>query len=163
MTLKNIWSLQVGEIIASDYIKKALGKSYEIFIPLNNQLKDYDLVLMNQKTKKVVKIQVKESREYNLGQANGWFSVSKDKVLNKVADFYIFLIYTAEDKEYKKMMTPRMLIIPSDILLDKSKNKKDRKNRFDYYFKIQKNKAWEDRDVMVDYSEYINNFNLLKI
>ena len=52
MTLKNVWSLQVGEVIVADLLKKNLGKDYEIFIPLNNHLKDYDLVLMNQKTKK---------------------------------------------------------------------------------------------------------------
>lgn len=80
MTLKNIWSLPVGEVITADLIKRNLGKDYEIFIPLNNQLKDYDLVLMNQKTKKVAKIQVKESREYNLGMADGWFAIKNKKL-----------------------------------------------------------------------------------
>lgn len=165
MTLKNIWSLQVGEVITADLIKKKLGKDYEIFIPLNNQLKDYDLILMNQKTKKIAKIQVKESREYNLGMADGWIGIKKDKVMSKVTDFYIFLVYTAEENEHKIKMTYRMLIVPSQVLLDKSMHKKagKRDGAFDYYFKIQKDKAWEDREGHIDYSEYINNFDLLKI
>ena len=163
MTLKNIWSLQVGEVITADLIKRNLGKDYEIFIPLNNQLKDYDLVLMNQKTKKVAKIQVKESREYNLGMGNGWFGVNKKKVFDKVADFYVFLIYTAEEDGHKMKMNNRVLIVPADVLLEKSKNKIESKESFDYYFNIQEKKAWEHRNGLVDYSKYLNNFDLLKI
>ncbi|KKK75480.1 hypothetical protein LCGC14_2873270, partial [marine sediment metagenome] len=31
-------------------------------------------------TKKVAKIQVKESREYNLGMADGWFAIKNKKL-----------------------------------------------------------------------------------
>jgi len=163
MTLKNIWSLPVGEVITGDLIKRNLGKNYEVFIPLNNQLKDYDLVLMNQKTKKIAKIQVKESREYNLTKGDGWFGIKKDKVINKVADFYVFLIYTAEKNKHKMKMVNRTLIVPGDILLEKSRHKRVRKGGYDYYFKIQKDKAYEDREQIVDYTKYKDNFDLLRI
>jgi hypothetical protein len=165
MTLKNLWSLQVGEVICADLIKRHLGEDYEVFIPLNNQLKDYDLVIMNQKTKKVSKIQVKESREYNLGIGDGWFNVAKDKVENKVVDFYIFLIYTAEEDKNKMKMVTYPLIVPSDVLLKKSEGKRARKGRYDYYFKIKKDHAYEDRDnreFPIDYTHYVDNFDLLK-
>lgn len=165
MTLKNVWSLQVGEVVVADLIKRKLGKDYEIFIPLNNQLKDYDLIIMNQKTKKIVKIQVKESREYNLGMANGWFGINKQKVMDKVSDFYVFLIYTAEEYKHKMKMNYKTLIVPSEILLSKSRHKKaGKKGGLDYYFRIEKNKAWENREKPIeDYSDYIDNFDLLRI
>lgn len=163
MTLKNVWSLQVGEVITADLIKQHLGKDYEIFIPLNNQLKDYDLVLMNQKTKKIAKIQVKESREYHLGQADSWVGIKEEKVKKKVADFYVFLVYTAKEEKHKMKMIARVLIVPSEKLLENSKNKKSSRGGYDYYFKIQEDKAWDDRDSYVDYSEFIDNFDLLKI
>ena len=147
----------------ADLIKRNLGKDYEIFIPLNNHLKDYDLVLMNQKTKKIAKIQVKESREYNVGMADGWWGINKKKVFEKVVDFYVFLIYTAEEDGHKMKMRNRVLIVPSDVLFEKSKGKRESKGGFDYYFKIQKEEAWEDREEKIDYSEYIENYNLLKI
>ena len=163
MTLKNVWSLQVGEVVVADLLKRNLGKDYEIFIPLNNQLKDYDLVLMNQKTRKIVKIQVKESREYNLGECNGWFGISAKKVRDKVADFYVFIIYTAEENNHKMKMVCRSLVVPAEVLLEKSRSKIESKGGFDYYFKIMPEKAWEDREIEVDYSDYVNNFDLMRI
>jgi hypothetical protein len=163
MTLKNVWSLQVGEVLVADLIKKHLGKDYEVFIPLNNQLKNVDLAVINLKTKKLVTIQVKESREYHLGMADGWIGISKNKVLDKVADFYVFLVYTAKEDGHKMKMTYRTLVVPAEVLLEKSHHKNESKGGFDYYFKFDNNKAWEDREKPTDYSEYIDNFNLLKI
>jgi hypothetical protein len=163
MTLKNVWSLQVGEVITADLIKKNLGKDYEVFIPLNNQLKDYDLVLMNKKTKKIATIQVKESREYNLGIANGWFGINKQKVFDLVCDFYVFLVYTADKNGYKMKMGNRILVVPSRDLLNKSRHKLGSGGNFDYYFEIGKAEASENREIKTDYTKYINNFDLLRI
>ena len=79
--MKNIWSLQVGEVIVAEEIRKRLPKNYQVFIPLNNQLRDIDLILSNLHKKKYVTIQVKESREYKLGEANEWFTISRDKLI----------------------------------------------------------------------------------
>ncbi|KKK75481.1 hypothetical protein LCGC14_2873280 [marine sediment metagenome] len=89
----------------------------------------------------------------------------KQKVIDEVADFYVFLIYTAEKEGHKMKMENRALIVPSKILIEKSKHKKEgkRDKAFDYYFKIQEKWAWEDREDKIDYSDYINNFDLLKI
>ena len=166
MAIKNFWSLQVGEVIVADLIRKHLGKDYEIFIPLNNQLKDIDLVVINLKTKKIATVQVKESREYAVGEGDGWFRIDEHKIKNKVADFYIFMIYSIQENETKLKMATKTLIIPSEVLLEKSKQKTARKGVYTYYFEIKGGKAQEDREDTknpVDYSEYINNYDLLKV
>ncbi len=166
MAIKNFWSLQAGEAIAIDLIKRNIGKKYELFMPLNNQLKNFDLVLMNLNTRKIATIQVKESREYTLGKGNGWFRISKEKVENKVADFYIFLIYISKKYENKSKIEAKTLIVPSGILLEKSKDKKTSKGKYTYYFKIQGRRSYEDRDNRkhpIDYSDYTDNFGLLEI
>lgn len=166
MTLKNMWSLPAGEVICADLIKKNLGRDYEVFIPLNNQLKDFDLLVINKKNKKVNTIQVKESREYDVGEANGWFEVSSNKVKNEVADIYMFLIYTAQEYKNKRRMECRVLIVPSNVLLKKSEKKKIGKdNNYTYDFKIGEKEAFENRDNKkdpIDYSKYIHNFNLIR-
>ncbi len=165
MAIKNFWSLQVGEAVAADTLKSELGKDYEVFIPLNNELTGYDLLLVNNKNRKILKIQVKESRQYKEGQ--GWFKIDKDKVNGLVADFYIFIIYRIVNKNGNEKFEHPMLIVPSKVLREKSKGKKISKGKnnreeYNYNFKIFNNSASEDRDNKVDYSEYINNFKILK-
>jgi len=165
--MKNIWSLQVGEVVVAEEIRKRLPKKYQIFIPLNNQLRDIDLILANLEKKKYVTIQVKESREYTLGEANGWFTISKEKLINpKIdVDYYIFLLYTAKPTKTKFENKTEFIIVPSKVLKEKSKNKKPVKNRLHYYFHINGNKVIEVRESKknpVDYSKYLNNFDLLK-
>ncbi len=167
MAIKNVWSLQVGEAIVGDIIKHHLGKDYELFFPLNSQLKDFDFVLMNKNTKKFSTIQVKESREFNSEKGDGFFIISKSKVQSKVADFYIFLVHTTVATEHKFKIVPRTLIVPAQILWEKSKDKKLIKEKdYYYYFKIQGNKAFDDRegkDKIIYYNDYVDNFDLLKI
>ena len=59
MTIKNIWSLNVDEAIVAEKIKKELGKDYEVFFPINSQLKDIDLLIQNPKTGKSISVREK--------------------------------------------------------------------------------------------------------
>ena len=167
MAIKNFWSLQAGEAVVADLIKKSLGKDYQIFLPLNNQLKDLDLILINTSTRKLATLQVKESREFNEGEGDGLFIVKKEKVDKKVADFYLFLVYAISKKVHKYEIEPRVLVVPSDVLLEKSKTKKLIKGgNYYYYFNIREGEAFDDRegqDKKIDYTEFINDFNILKI
>lgn len=45
--MKNFWSLQVGEAIAAEKLSRYLGKDFQVFFPLNSQLKDVDLLVVN--------------------------------------------------------------------------------------------------------------------
>lgn len=164
--MKNLWSLQVGEVVVAEELSKRLPKNYQVFIPLNNQLRDIDLILSNLDKKNYVTIQVKESREYTLGEANGWFTVSEDKLIkSKIdVDYYVFLLYTARQTKTKYENHTEFIIVPSKILKERSKQKKSVKGRFHYYFHIKDGKAFEVRESKkepVDYSKYLNNFDQL--
>ena len=65
MTIKNLWSLNVDEVITAQKIKSELGKEYEVFFPINSQLKDIDLLLQHPRTGKSKSVQVKGSRTYS--------------------------------------------------------------------------------------------------
>lgn len=167
MAIKNFWSLNVGEVIVADLIKKNLGKDYTIFMPLDNQLKNIDLVLVNIKTKKLSTIQVKESREFTQFLGNGWIIVNKEKVDNLVADFYTFLIYRTIEHEHHIKVKPEIIIVPSKVLKERSANKRVVKNKdYYYFFKVSDKRAYDDhegRNSKIDYSDCLENFDLLKI
>ena len=167
MAIKNFWSLQVGEVIVADLIKKNLGKDYTIFMPLDNQLKSIDLVLVNLRTKKLSTIQVKESREFTQFLGNGWIIVNKEKVDNLVADFYTFVIYRTVEHDHQVKIKPEIIIVPSKILKERSASKRVVKNKdYYYFFKVGNGIAYDDhegRNRKIDYSDCLNNFDLLKI
>lgn len=65
MSIKNLWALNVDELLVADQIKQVFKKKeYDVFFPLNSQMKDIDLMFINLKTKKNQSIQVKGSRTY---------------------------------------------------------------------------------------------------
>ena len=61
---KNFRSLNTDEAIVTGILNEFTEKNIEILIPLNAQMKDTDLIVMNMNNKKAIKIQVKGSRAY---------------------------------------------------------------------------------------------------
>ena len=111
--MKNLWSLQVGEAVVAEKLSEELRNkgNYQVFIPLNNQLKDIDLILADLDKKTYATIQVKESRlysqenkHYSDGKINwGWFQIRQNKLddpKTKV-DFYVFLLYSLRQTKTK--------------------------------------------------------------
>lgn len=52
-TYKNVWSLNADEVVVAGTLQNYLSKDWEVFMPLNAQLKDIDLIaadLTNRKT-----------------------------------------------------------------------------------------------------------------
>ena len=178
MTIKNFWSLNVDEIIAADKIKSELGKEYEVFFPVNSQLKDIDLLIQNLKTGKSKSIQVKGSRTYepsrseakNLGAVKTSWHVIKEKSIfsptNKI-DFFIFVTHEEELTTQKRRIKQNYLIIPINDFRKITKKQKERRSAgyYHYSFIIKGKTATEfnnRQQKTIDFSKYLNNFDLLK-
>ena len=166
MAVRNFWSLQVGEAVFSDLVKRNLPNYYQVFFPLNSQLRGIDLLLFNRETKKVGTIQVKESREFSAG--HGWFIVKASDVEQKTADFYVFIVYKIVSGEHKSGIETKVLIVPSSDLIEKSRGKQlvniKKKPEYHYYFFIDGNKAMDNRENReVDFTKFLDNYEPLKI
>lgn len=166
MVVRNFWSLQVGEAIFSDMVKTKLPNNYQMFFPLNSQLRGIDLLLFNLESNETATIQVKESREFSAG--HGWFIVKAADVDRKAADFYAFIVYNEIEKEHKHHIDKRVLIVPSAELQIRSRSKKlvkvKKTPEYHYYFFIDGKSAFDDREGhKVDFSLFLENFEQLKI
>ena len=181
MTIKNIWSLNVDEAIVAEKIKKELGKKYEVFFPINSQLKDIDLLIQNPKTGKSKAIQVKGSRTWNVkgsrrkklgwGEINSsWFKIKKSSIFsttNKI-DFFIFVTHEPELSRQNRRIKQNFLIIPLEDFrkITKSKKSPPKSGDYWYYFVVKDKKSVDTRDTKsgkpIDFSKYLNNFDLLK-
>lgn len=168
---KNFWSLNTDEAVVTGILRNVIPKSVEVLMPINAQMKDVDLILMNMDTKKSLKIQVKGSRayeprknevvKYGDGSA-GWFYLNKDTIHKSTADFFIFLVYVIEEdkKIGRRIITPHTLTIPTKELMgfcDKHKIV-DKTGKYNFLFWIDppKNKSVEFRDETYDMSEYLD-------
>ena len=181
MTIKNIWSLNVDEAIVAEKIKKELDKKHEVFFPINSQLKDIDLLIQNPKTGKSKAIQVKGSRTWNLKGSRrkklGWGDVSSSwltikecsifSTTNKI-DFFIFVTHEPELSRQNRRIKQNFLIIPLEDFrkITKSKKSPPKSGDYWYYFVVKDKKAVDTRDTKsgkpIDFSKYLNNFDLLK-
>ncbi len=178
MAVKNFWSLNVDEAIVADKLQNELKKSnWEVFFPLRSQLKDIDLLLVNLKSKKTLTIQVKGSRTYTtnvreieqLGEGRtAWFTISKTKIFDTYfpVDYFIFLIHTESSTREKQIIELHYLVMPINELqgiITKTGKRCNKDGNYDFYFRINTSKKsvceHRERNNMVDYSKYLNNFD----
>ena len=179
MGIKNLWSLNVDELLVADHIKQNFKKTdYEVFFPLNSQMKDVDLMLVNLRNNKLSSIQIKgsrtyqpkpiETKKYGNGSA-AWFVIKYNAIFkpgNKV-DFFAFVLHNFTDGEIKREIKIDFLIIPIKDFLKICKSKTMRRTGF-YHFSIwidEKNKRSFDfnnkNGEEIQLSKYLNNWKLL--
>ncbi len=178
MGLKNVWSLNVDELLVADKFKNKLSKKdFEILFPLNSQMKDVDLVLLNLKNNKIKSIQVKGSRTYEprktevqrYGEGGAaWFRIHENSIFdttNKV-DYYIFVLHSLVNGEIKKEIKVDYLIMPIKDFIGYCKAKICRKGGY-YHFIIwidPKSKRSfdfrENKNNPYELSKYINNWDV---
>ncbi len=175
---KNFWALNTDEAVAAGILRNSIPKNLEVFMPLNAQMKDTDLVLMNMDTKKALKIQVKGSRAYEPRKSEiedhgagstGWFYFKKDVVHKNTADYFIFLIYVIEEnkKSGRRTISPHTLTISTFELgrLCKKYKQVGKGDRYNFFFWINplKKTSFEMRNEKFDTSTYLDERGLKKL
>ena len=179
MTIKNFWSLNVDEAILSDKLNKMLGKDYQVFFPVNSQLKDIDLIIYNLKTGQAKSIQVKGSRTYDPRPSelkrygdgrSSWHVINKDSIFNpkNQIDFFIFVLHLGDITTTNRRVVQKYIIIPIGDFRELTNKKQVRNDdKYHYFFWLNSgsktileinNKVNQE----IDYTKYLNNFNFLK-
>lgn len=175
---KNFWSLNTDEAVAAGILRNSMPKNFEILMPLNAQMKDTDLVLMNMDSKRATKIQVKGSRAYEPPKSDivrfgtgstGWFYFKKDVVHRSTADYFIFLIYVIEEnkKSGRRIIAPHTLTISTFELrnLCQRYKKVGKGDRYNFFFWINplKKTSFEMRNLKFDTTKYLDGRGLKQL
>ena len=177
MSIKNMWSLDPDETIVATHIKEFFSKNkiqdYELFFPINKQLKKIDLNVYNLKTKKTITIQVKSSRSYeDKGYEYSWHQVHVDKIDPKTVDIFVFVSYFSVITGKSRMIKPEFIVIPTSKLLDIVKKNKTIKKNGEYHFSFNLDgdyfgdysylQSHINPENGIDFSKYLNKFELVK-
>ncbi|EKD94261.1 MAG: hypothetical protein ACD_26C00145G0004 [uncultured bacterium] len=180
MPTKNLWSLNIDELLVADKLKNFFKKGeYEVFFPLNSQMKGIDLILLNLKNNKVITLQVKGSRtwdpkksevkRYGEGSA-AWFRLDKNSVFkskNKI-DFYILALHCFHDADHKKEIVINYLIIPTRqfrIICSKKTLRKGGYYHFFIWIDCKNSRTFDfnnSANRVIPLSKYLNNWKLIK-
>lgn len=159
VSYKNFLSMNTDEAIVAGVLRDFFKKNAEVFVPINAQLKDIDLVLTDLNAKKFITIQVKGSRayepskkekdEFNTGSC-GWFFLKEEIIRNCKADYFILLIYVIHENINKgrRIIEPHIITIsPKDLYKICQESKVLHKN-YSFYIWVnpKEKKAFEYRD-----------------
>ncbi len=174
---KNFWSLNTDEAVVTGILRNYTPKDIEVLMPINAQMKNIDLILMNISNKKSITIQVKGSKAYEpkknevkrFGEGStGWFFLKKEIIHNSNADYFVFLVYTiTESKKIgRRYIEPHTITIPTKKLQDFCiKHKKPHPDRYSFYFWInpKEKKAFDWRDEQYEVTEYLDKKGFEKL
>jgi len=168
---KNFWSLNTDEAVVTGILREKTPKDIDVLMPINAQMKDVDLVLMDFTNKKSMTIQVKGSKAYEPKKkevekygdgSTGWFFLKKEIIHRSEADYFIFLIYvlTEDNKIGRRFIEPHTITIPTKKLQELCKKyKKPHPERYSFYFWVNPKKkiVFDFRDEKYDVTEYLDD------
>lgn len=166
MPIRNMWSLECGEVVTAEAVEKNILKKVEgteIYFPLHDT--GVDLLVVN--GKKHVSIQVKESRIHEHKKMrettkNSWYRIHewKFKRDRQKVDFYIFLTYLQTIGKHKfEAFEKKFIVIPTSVLETRLKGKSTGVTGiFNFKFIFQGEKVIENN---VDYSMFLDKWDLI--
>jgi len=170
MGVKNFWSLHVDEALVASELKKQLSSDYEVFFPINSQLKDIDLIIYNLKNHKTKTVQVKSSQGYgSRGSNSSSHKVPKNKINPKTVDYFVFTSYFEVRQKHKNKMdieTHYVIIRTKKLLEIVNKTKISPKGICYFSFYLEGKELWEYwepylkpayKEKGVSYEKYHNN------
>lgn len=177
ISYKNFWSLNVDETVVTGILRDYFKKDMEIFMPINAQMKDVDLVIANIKNKKMITLQVKGSRAYEPSKkeikefrygSSGWFFLKEETVRDCTADYFIFLIYVIHERESegRRYIEPHIITIKPGALYQLCKERKIIHKLYSFYIWVnpREKKAFDWRDKkakgIIDLDGYLDDNGL---
>ena len=173
MPIKNMWSLNPGEVLTAERVSMELPDC-QVYFPLHDQ--GIDLLLV--RGTKQCSIQVKESRLYETQKyTDSWHQLSETNVFPKpesrkiIPDFFVFLTYVPEHSDTKlSSFGERFIIVPIADLKGLLKCKIPSKGKYSFNFvflaenevrEIREHKKGYKDGAGVRYTDYLEKWDLL--
>ncbi|GAB4002181.1 hypothetical protein GCM10028807_60260 [Spirosoma daeguense] len=145
--MKPIFTIHAGEYLVAAEIEKSLDNII-VWIPSKDT--GIDLLLTDKTNKKTVSIQVKFSKDFNATHINeqfrpnikgtGWWKLNKGKIKKSIADYWVFVLYSFEQKSHD------FVILKPNNLLDIFTNLGRKEDEIHCYLTVtKKKKVFETR------------------
>jgi hypothetical protein len=145
--LKNVWSLDAGEVIVAEIIPKRINGAH-VFFPVKDI--GVDLVIVRNPSsgsRELVTVQVKTSKWFE-HHDGGAISITREKMgrYADLVDFLVILIHRMKQTEDKPEFVKEYLIVPFREFLTRSQRYKKGK-LFYYYFSFENDRVIDTRGI----------------
>jgi len=179
--VKPLFTIHAGEFVVGDYIERKFPR-VNVWVPTKDT--GVDLLLLGKKNKRVLSLQVKFSRDFpdthmaaefqKQLRANGWWSLTRQKIAASPADYWIFVIARSArcspDSDF-------VIITPAELLRRLDAIHPGNPKIFQSYLLVtEKDKCWETRGLKHsdrlliaqgefknnqerDFTDYLNNWD----
>lgn len=155
--------METGEVVTVEALLKNV-EGCEVYFPV----RDVGVDLLAVRGSKHAGIQVKESRYYarkSGAKGHSWHQLSSKSLrrAKEGADFYIFLTYLPSYAGGRmRAFENRFVIVPANELEGMVESKSaGKKGVYSFYFSFDGKRVVEERDEMVDYSGYLDRWDLI--
>ena len=172
MPVKNMWSLNPGEVLVAEKILELLPDC-QVYFPM----RDVGIDLLVVCGERHCSVQVKESRYYRYpSYHNSWHQVSETNLRpvpsskKRLPDYFVFLTYYDNREGTKKPhFEERYLILPTNVLISRSLGKHASKGRGVYSFafsfeetRVLETREYEEHEKDADYTEFWDNWSQIE-
>lgn len=163
--MRPIFTIHAGEYLVASHIEKKF-KEYSVWVPSKDS--GVDLLILNDKNKKSIKLQVKFSKDFSTThlpkslvgkvKASGWWSLNKQKIKNSKADYWVLLVMGMFNNNIEYI-----IISPSE-LLNRLQSLHGNSGILQSYFTITNDKrCYESRGMLLKNREdIVKGENVLK-
>lgn len=184
--MKSLFTIHEGEYLVGSYIECKF-KNTHVWIPSKDS--GVDLLISDSFNKKSVSLQVKFSKDYlethppyryDIFQKGllscGWFKLSRNNIESSRANFWVFIICGANEKNITNMQY--LIIDPVTLMKKLMKIYGNIKTYWIYFWVTKKAKCWDTRglnkrdQILVanntfknkqrDFTSFLNNWNKLE-
>lgn len=174
--MKPIFTVHAGEFVVAEYIERKFPY-LNVWIPSKDT--GIDLLVTDKQNTKAVSLQIKFSKDFSVAdelststKATGWWKLDSNKLESSKADFWVFVLYCFESRNYDFVV-----IRPAEILSRFNFLGRSGKNIHCYLRVTSDSKCWDTRglgkqdllhienntfsDHSRDLSPFLNNWNLV--
>jgi|ERR1051326_2253968 hypothetical protein len=145
--MKPLFTIHAGEYLVGLHVEKRF-KKFHVWIPSKDT--GIDLLLTNSTKNKRLGLQVKFSKDFLAPEtapafhkgllACGWWTLNRNKIKNSKADFWIFVLYSFDNREAQYLMLkPQKLFAILKAIHGNTKSMNV------YFWVTARNKCWETR------------------
>lgn len=171
MPIRNMWSLNPGEVLVAEQIRKRISDC-QVYFPLN----DVGIDLLVVRGQRHCGVQVKESRYYRPERPHSWHQIHSTNLepsltsKKQLPDVYVFLTYyDNQDQEgmKKPFFKERYLIVPPKFLKDRldARQESQSNGKYSLYFSFDEKEKRvleiRKKEKEVDYTEFWGKWDLI--
>jgi hypothetical protein len=182
--MRPLFTIHAGEVLVGQHLEHKYKRKVNIWVPAKDT--GIDLLVTDEKNKKMISLQVKFSKDHFASLTNaeirkktrayGWLTLTRKNIVKSTADYWVFVLlgFTSNSQDF-------VIIPPKELLKRLDAIYPGKNSRIDMYLYVsvtEKKKCWATRGLnktemsliaqgqykndKLDFGDYLNNWSSIE-